>query len=72
MQDVVRDYLLWFTKVGSIERVFDIETYKNFKVHLRCLDQESPQEICFGHLFPPEDSDIIRLFEEKGAARADW
>ncbi len=72
VRDIVKDYLLWFTKVGSIERVFEIDTYRNFKVHLKCLDQDSFEEIGFGHPFPGESSDINKLFDEKGAAAADW
>ncbi len=72
VRNIVRDYLLWFTKIGSIERVFNIDTYANFKVHLRCLDQDSYEEIDFGHQFPEDKSNINQLFDEKGAAAADW
>jgi hypothetical protein len=71
VQSIVKDYLLWFTKMGSIERVFDVETYKDFKVHLKCLDHTSYELIDFGHPFPPENSDIVKLFDEKGAGAAD-
>lgn len=69
---VVKDYLLWFTKAGSIERAFDVHTHKDFKVILKTLDTEE-EEIPFGHFFPEEDSDIEKLFEQKeGPAAADW
>jgi hypothetical protein len=72
VQNIVRDYLLWFTKVGSIERVFDIHDFKDFKIHLKCLDEDKHELIEFGHPFPDDNSDINRLFEEKGASAADW
>lgn len=72
VQDIVKDYLLWFTKVGSIERVFGINERTSFSVHLMCLDRTDYEEIPFGHPFPCENSDIEKLFEEKGASAADW
>lgn len=72
VREIVKDYLLWFTKAGSIERVFAITSHENFKVYLKCLDQDDFEEVAFGHVFPPENSDINKLFDEKGAAAADW
>lgn len=72
VQNIVKDYLLWFTKVGSIERVFDIHEFKDFKVHLKCLDEDEHEPIEFGHKFPDDNSDINKLFDEKGSAAADW
>jgi hypothetical protein len=69
--DTVKDYLLWFTKVGSIERIFKIDKHKEFKVFLKCLDQDEPQEIPFGHIFPEENSDITKLFDKEGVRAAD-
>lgn len=72
VQDIVKDYLLWFTKVGSVERIFGIDNNMSFKVYLKCLDQDYYEEVPFGHPFPDENSDINKLFNEKGAAAADW
>ncbi len=72
IQDVVKDYLRWFTKIGSIEPMFDNDTYQDFKVHLKCLDVDKFEEIPFGHVFPEESSDIDKLFEEKETGAADW
>lgn len=66
VQDVVKDYLLWFTKVGSIESVFGIDRFSGFKVYLKCLDVDDFEEISFGHVFPPENSNIERLFDAHG------
>ena len=72
VRDVTKDYLQWFTKVGSIEHTFGITTFTPFKVFLKCLDQDNFEEIPFGHPFPDENPDINKLFDQKGASAADW
>jgi hypothetical protein len=64
IQNIVRDYILWFTKIGSVEEIFDIRNNSGFKVFLKCLDAEDFEEIQFGHVFPEESSDIEDLFEK--------
>ena len=71
IKDVVKDYILWFTKVGSIEKVFDQKQFENFSVKLMCLDQDDIEVISFGHIFPDENSNIEKLFKDQGAAAAD-
>ena len=66
-KDSVKDYLLWFTKIGSIEKLFDHNQFNSFKVRLKCSDQDDFDEIPFGHRFPDENSNIDKLFNEKGA-----
>lgn len=63
-QAIVKDYIVWFTKAGSIEGVFDIEENKDFRVFLKCLDTDDFEEIKFGHPFPEENSDIEELFKK--------
>jgi hypothetical protein len=71
-QVTVKDYILWFTKVGSIELMFDIDRLKNFRVYLKCLDHHKDHEIVnFGHVFPDENSDIDAIFNEHGENAAD-
>lgn len=70
-QDFVRDYILWFTKIGSIEKEFGIEKLKNFKVELKCLDRDEFETIKFGHIFPKPNSDIDKLFNNYGLEAAD-
>ena len=72
IQDIVKDYIKWFTKVGSIERVFGIESNKDFQIQLKCLDSETFETITFGHDFPEENSDINKLFDEKSFEAADY
>ena len=70
-QDIIRDYLLWFTKLGSVERIFDINTLEAFRLSLQALDVSAPEELSFGHVFPEENSDINRLFDTHGTRAAD-
>lgn len=72
VQNIVKDYLLWFTKIGSIEHIFGNSPLDNFQVHLKCLDRDEHETIPFGHLFPLESPNIEKLFEEKGVSAADW
>jgi len=71
VQNVVKDYIYWFTKFGSIEPIFGIDALKDLKIHLKCLDQDAFEELSFGHYFPPESSDINTLFGKYGSNAAD-
>lgn len=64
VRDVVKDYINWFTKAGSIERMFDRGQNSAFKVFLKCVDQDDWEELAFGHYFPAENDNIEQLFEE--------
>jgi hypothetical protein len=70
-QDIIRDYMLWFTKLGSIERVFGQEGLATFSMSLQALDVSSPETLSFGHVFPDDNSDIADLFERLGPRAAD-
>lgn len=70
VQASVRDYVLWFSKVGSVEKVFGVTEYENFKIRLKCLDSDVQEEIKFGHVFPEENADINKLFEKYGPEAA--
>ena len=63
-QAVLRDYILWFTKFGSVEREFGEEKNLHKQVHLRALGQDAFEDILFGHAFATEDSDIKALREQ--------
>lgn len=71
VQSIVKDYILWFTKVGSIEKEFGNEVLKDFKIHLNCIDSDEFETISFGHVFPEENTDIEELFNEYGSDAAD-
>ena len=36
----LRDQIFWFTKFGSVERQFDMETLPDVKLHLKGLDRD--------------------------------
>jgi hypothetical protein len=70
-QDIIRDYLRWFTKLGSVELPFGHDRLASFKVYLQALDVNDSELLSFGHHFPEESHDIDRLFETHGVRAAD-
>ena len=61
----IRDYVLWFTKVGAVESEFDITINKDFKLMLKGVDWTSePEQIIFGHVFPQNSKSADKLFDE--------
>lgn len=71
VQNVVKDYIYWFTKFGSVENAFAIDTFQHLKLSLKCLDRDEYELLTFGHYFPPENSDIEKLFDEHDENAAD-
>lgn len=72
-QDYVKDYILWFTKYGSIENQFKKKPKNEIQLSLQCLDKNDYELITFGHPFPKENSDLNKLWNEKGVVEApDW
>lgn len=61
---LLKDYVTWFTKIGSFEVLFGIEKYRDVRLLLKGLDQEKPEEVPFGHFFPDESKKINDLFDE--------
>jgi hypothetical protein len=72
VQDEVKDYIYWFTKFGSVERVFRHERFKDFRIFLKSLDVSDFEELAFGHPFPPQNHEIDKLFTEHGASAASF
>lgn len=73
IQSIVKDYLMWFTKAGSVEREFGIDNNKDFTVFLKCLDHnDEPEQIMFGHHFPKESQDINKLLDKHDFDAADY
>lgn len=60
--DNLKDYILWFTKMGSIENVFGIEENKDVILHLKGIDHDEVETINFGHIFPSESPKVDTLF----------
>lgn len=60
----LKDYILWFTKFGSVEKFFDINDNIDKSIELKGLNRNEYEEIIFGHSFPPESKSVDKLFEE--------
>ncbi|KOY87813.1 hypothetical protein AD998_18230 [bacterium 336/3] len=60
---ILKDYILWKTKFGAIDKVFDITTFNDYKISLKGLDVDTPEQIEFGHIFPQESDTANKLFE---------
>ncbi len=72
--DALKDYILWFTKFGSFELEFDINTFKNTVLHLKGLGHagSAPEQLSFGHLFPPTNTDIRSLKKSDKVSPLDY
>lgn len=55
---ILRDYVRWKTKFGSVEREFGIRDCERKTLMLQGLGQESFERIPFGHVFPSENCNI--------------
>ncbi len=58
----LKDYVVWFTKFGSIETVFR-KPEITLQLLLKGLDRDDPEKIPFGHPFPDESDNLNNLFE---------
>lgn len=67
--NVLKDYILWFTKFGSVEREVGITKNANKALKLKGLGAKGWEIIKFGHIFPTENSNIQKLRQELGN---DW
>jgi len=70
--NVVFDYLNWFTKFGSIEGLIDPARVRPFVIRLKCLDDNDYIERQAGHRFPEESPKIEVLFERHGETAGDY
>lgn len=62
--EILKDYVTWFTKVGSVEKALNNNLEKKFKLHLKGLNKQKAEEIKFGHIFPQESKSVQTLFDE--------
>ncbi len=62
--EILKDYILWFTKMGSVEKEFGIEKYKDIQLILKGVNRKEPETIIFGHIFPEESKNVTLLFDE--------
>lgn len=68
----LKDYILWFTKFGSIETFFDVKENKDSKIVLKGLNRSSAEVINFGHPFPEESRNVNDLFDEYLVSAPDY
>lgn len=60
----LKDYIMWFTKIGSIESEFKIDINKDVNLKLKGIDRDTYEEIPFGHKFPKESLKVSELFSQ--------
>lgn len=68
----LKDYVLWFTKFGAVERCFDIGDNADAKLKLKGVDSDKFEEIEFGHVFPDESASVDKLFEKHMVDAPKW
>lgn len=71
-QDIIKDYLYWRTKLGSIEGELVGKEKPNFTVFLKALDVDEYEKLEFGHIFAKENNDVNQLFEKYEENAADY
>jgi hypothetical protein len=69
---VLKDHIMWFTKHGAIENIFDSSKNKDVTLYLKGLDVDHYEEIAFGHYFPEQSKDITKLLEVHTTKAADF
>ncbi len=60
----LKDYIMWFTKHGSVDNMFYPDKYKNVKVYLKGLEAEKEEILQWGHIFPIESKNTNELFDK--------
>lgn len=71
-QNIIKDYLYWFTVLGTIENQLPDKTLRDFSVRLKALDVDDFEELPMGHIFAEEGKDINTLYDEYGEEAADY
>lgn len=69
---ILKDYIIWFTKFGSIELQFDVSNYRSVHLHLKGLDAIKPEKMNFGHVFPTESKSPQKLFDDYLVRASDY
>ena len=71
-QSCIKDYLYWYTVLGTVENQFPSKQLRDFSVELRALDSNRFESLPIGHVFAKESKDIESLFNEYGETAADY
>ena len=70
--ETLKDYILWKTKFGAIDKEFGINTFNDYQIFLKGLDCDNPEIIHFGHIFPSESQNSNKLFETHNNEAPDY
>lgn len=68
----LKDYILWFTKFGSIEKEFGIEKNVDARLKLKGINRNDFEILEYGHKFPNESRRISDLFDEYMVDAPKW
>lgn len=70
--EILKDYILWFTKFGSIERGLGIDKFNDVTLRLKGLNRDKYEILEFGHFFPEDSKSVQKLFDEKITRAPDY
>jgi hypothetical protein len=62
--EILKDYIQWFTKLGSFESYFNGNKHGSLSLKLKGLNTKEHEPITFGHPFPDESENIDQLFDK--------
>lgn len=68
----LKDYIKWFTKMGSIEKEFNITKYNNTILKLKGIDRTEIETLSFGHFFHADSPNVTLLFDEYFTEAPKW
>jgi hypothetical protein len=70
----LKDYILWFTKFGSCERLLGRTEFEEVVLKLSGLGRadSDPERISFGHLFPEENTNLVSLRQSDKVSPLDY
>ena len=68
---ILKDYIIWFTKHGTIEKQFS-DTLSDVKLELKGLDKSDYEYIQQGHYFPENSLSINKLFDKHTVKAPDY
>jgi hypothetical protein len=63
------DYVIWFTRFGSVETQFGFNQHKDCIITLKGLGSSKQEVLKFGHRFPQENHNIKKLTSDRPG---DW
>ena len=68
----LKDYILWFSKFGSVDVQFGISKNADVKLKVKGVDHDGYEELSYGHVFPPESEKVSELFDKYTVDAPKW